>query len=68
VSKSAINRTVLGTPHTLPVGDALVIVQPIYVTAGGSSVPRLQLITMHANGRVGYGRTLKAALRRVTEN
>ena len=65
LGKAAINRTVLGSPHLVPVGDALVYVQPIYVTAGGSSVPRLQLVTVHANGRVGYGRELKPALKRV---
>jgi uncharacterized membrane protein (UPF0182 family) len=65
LGKAAINRTVLGSPHLVPVGDALVYVQPIYVTAGGTSVPRLQLVTVHANGRVGYGRVLKAALKRV---
>jgi len=65
LGKAAINRTVLGSPHLVPVGEALVYVQPIYVTASGSSVPRLQLMTVHANGRVGYGRELKPALKRV---
>ncbi|MEA2141989.1 MAG: uncharacterized protein QOI64_419, partial [Solirubrobacteraceae bacterium] len=62
---AAINRTVLGVPRVVPVGGTLLHVQPIYVTAGGSSVPRLQLVTVHANGRVGYGRDLDAALKRV---
>ncbi len=60
---SAVSRTVLGTPRVIPVGDALVHVQPIYLTAGGEGVPRLQLVTVHANGRVGYGRDLVSALR-----
>jgi uncharacterized protein len=64
LGKAALNRTVIGAPRLLPVGDALVHVQPIYLIAGGSGVPRLQLVTAYANGRVGYGRDLETALRR----
>ena len=65
LGRAAVSRTILGTPRVIPVGDTLVHVQPIYVTAGGGGVPRLQLVTVHANGRVGYGRDLEAALERV---
>jgi uncharacterized membrane protein (UPF0182 family) len=65
LGKASVNRTVLGVPRIVPVGDALVHVQPVYVTSGGTGLPRLQLVTVFANGRVGYGRDLEAALRRV---
>jgi len=42
-------------------------VQPVYLVAGGSGVPRLQLVTAAADGRVGYGRTLPRALRRIVD-
>jgi uncharacterized membrane protein (UPF0182 family) len=61
---AAVNRTILGAPRTVPVAGTLVYIQPIYVAAGGSGLPRLQLVTVLANDRVGYGRTLRAALRR----
>jgi uncharacterized membrane protein (UPF0182 family) len=62
LGKASINRTILGTPRIVPLGDALVHVQPVYVTAGGSGFPRLQLVTAYANGRVGYGPDLRRAL------
>ena len=65
LGRSAINRTVLGSPRLVPVGNTLLHVQTIYVTSGGSTLPRLQLVTVQANGRVGYGRDLESALRRV---
>jgi uncharacterized membrane protein (UPF0182 family) len=61
----AVSRTTLGAPRLVPIGDTLVHVQPVFLTAGGTGVPRLQLVTVLANGRVGYGRTLAAALRRL---
>ena len=63
LGRDSVNRTVLGRPRIVPIGDALVHVQPVYVTAGGSGYPRLQLVTVHVNGRVGYGRDLQTALR-----
>jgi uncharacterized membrane protein (UPF0182 family) len=65
LAKNSVSRTVLGVQRVVPVGSALVYIQPIYVIAGGSGVPRLQLVTAYANGRVGYGRHLADALRRV---
>jgi uncharacterized protein len=64
LGKNAVNRTVLGSGRIVPIAGALVYVQPLYLTAAGSGVPRLQLVTVVANGRVGYGQTLYAALRR----
>jgi uncharacterized protein len=65
LGKSGLSRTVLGAPRVVPIAGTLVYVQPLFLTAGGDGVPRLQLVTAYANGRVGYGRTLRAALRRV---
>ena len=64
LGKSAVSRTVLGAPRVVPIGDTLVYVQPFYLTTGGDGVPRLQLVTTFANGRVGYGADLATALRR----
>jgi uncharacterized protein len=64
LGQAAVQRTVLGLPRVLPLEDQLVTVQPIYTTAGGDGVQRLELVTAHANGRVGYGDTVEAALRR----
>jgi uncharacterized membrane protein (UPF0182 family) len=65
LGSGAVNRTILGDARSIPIGDTLVHVQPIYLVAGGSGVPRLQLVTAVADGRVGYGRTLPRALRRI---
>ena len=64
LGKAAVSRTVLGAPRVVPVGDSLVHVQPVYLSAGGDGVPRLQLVTVCANGRVGFGPDLESALRR----
>jgi uncharacterized membrane protein (UPF0182 family) len=65
LGKSGVSRTVLGVPRVVPIAGTLVFVQPLFLTAGGDGVPRLQLVTVFANGRVGYGGNLRAALRRV---
>lgn len=64
LGRASVNRTILGRPRIVPFGDELVHVQPVYVTAGGSGFPRLQLVTVFARGRIGYGRDLRQALRR----
>jgi uncharacterized membrane protein (UPF0182 family) len=64
LGRNSINRTVLGASRIVPVGQALVHVQPVYVTAGGSGFPRLQLVTAYANGHVGHGRDVRTALLR----
>jgi uncharacterized protein len=60
----SVNRTILGDARSIPIGDTLVHVQPIYLVAGGSGMPRMQLVTVLVDGQVGYGRTLRRALRR----
>jgi len=64
LGKSSVDRTIVGAPRLLPIGDALVQVQPIYLVAGGNGVPRLQLVAAVANDRVGYGPDVETALRR----
>jgi uncharacterized membrane protein (UPF0182 family) len=65
LGNAAVERTVLGVPRVLPLDRQLVTVQPIYTSAGGDGVPRLVLVTVYANGRVGYGDSVEVALRRV---
>ena len=65
LGQAAVQRTVLGVPRVLPLGEQLVTVQPVYTTAGGDGVQRLELVGVHANGRVGYGDDLEAALKLV---
>jgi uncharacterized membrane protein (UPF0182 family) len=60
-----VSRTTLGAPRIVPIAGTLVYVQPLFLSAGGQGVPRLQLVTTFANGRVGYGATLAEALRRM---
>ena len=60
----AVNAVELSEPRVVPIGDSFLYVQPIYVTAQGSGVTRVRLVTVYLNGRVGYGRTLDEALRR----
>ena len=65
LGQAAVQRTVLGVPRVLPLGEQLVVVQPVYTSAGGDGVQRLELVAVHANGRVGYGDDVEAALRQV---
>ena len=63
LGKAAVSRTILGVTQVVPIAGALVHVQAVYLSAGGEGVPRLRLVTAYADGRVGYGRSLAAALR-----
>jgi uncharacterized membrane protein (UPF0182 family) len=65
LGKAAVLRTVLGAPRVVPLGNQLVTVQSVYSAAGGDGIPRLHLVAVHANGRVGFGRNVGAALRRL---
>jgi uncharacterized membrane protein (UPF0182 family) len=67
LGKTSVNRTIVGAARSVPIGDTLAHVQPIYVVAGGSGVPQLQLVTVCVDGRVGYGRNLATALRRAVQ-
>jgi uncharacterized protein len=60
----AVNTVEISDPRVVPVGDSFLYVQTIYVTAQGSGVTRLRLVTVFLNGRVGYGENLDEALRR----
>ncbi len=63
LGNQAVNAVELSEPRVVPVGDAFLYVQPIYVTSQGSGVTRVRLVTVYLNGHVGYGRTLSQALR-----
>jgi uncharacterized membrane protein (UPF0182 family) len=60
----SVNIVEISDPRVVPVGDAFLHVLAIYVTARGTGVTRLRLVTVFLNGRVGYGDTLDDALRR----
>jgi uncharacterized membrane protein (UPF0182 family) len=64
VGKNSVNAVELSEPRVVPIGDSFLYVQPIYVTAQGSGVTRVRLVTVYLNGHVGYGRNLPQALRR----
>ena len=63
LGSQAVNAVELSEPRVVPIGDSFLYVQPIYVTAQGSGVTRVRLVTVYLNGRVGYGKTLSEALR-----
>jgi uncharacterized protein len=65
LGNAAVLRTVLGAPRVVPLGARLITVQPVYSAAGGEGVPRLQLVALHADGRVSFGRNVGGALRRL---
>jgi uncharacterized protein len=65
LGKNAVSRTVLGVPRAVPIGNSMLYVQPFYLISGDNGIPRLQLVAVHVNGRVGYGRDLMAALQMV---
>jgi uncharacterized membrane protein (UPF0182 family) len=62
LGEQAVNAVELSEPRVIPLGDAFLYVQPIYVTAQGSGVTRVRLVTVYLNGHVGYGSTLQKAL------
>jgi uncharacterized membrane protein (UPF0182 family) len=68
LGRAAVNRTILGAPRAVPIGDTLVHVQPIYVVAGGGGVPQLQLVTVCVAGRIGFGPDVATALRRAVDD
>jgi uncharacterized protein len=63
LSSQAVNAVELSEPRVIPIGDSFLYVQPIYVTAQGSGVTRVRLVTVYLNGKVGYGKSLDEALR-----
>ena len=61
----AVNTVQISDPRVVPLGDSFLYVQSVYVTAQGTGVTRLRLVAVFLNGRVGFGRNLSEALRRV---
>ena len=57
----------LGNMLTLPVGDGLLYVQPVYVraTANSSSYPLLQKVLVSFGDQIGFDNNLKGALDQV---
>jgi uncharacterized membrane protein (UPF0182 family) len=58
----SVNIAEIGRPQVVPIGDAFLHVQTIYVTNRSSGVTRLRLVAAYLNGRIGYGHTLAAAI------
>jgi uncharacterized membrane protein (UPF0182 family) len=58
----AVNAVILSEPRVVPLGDAFLYVQPLYVTSQGTGATRVRLVTVYLNGHVGYGATLHKAL------
>jgi uncharacterized protein len=62
LGNQAVNAVILSEPRVVPLGDAFLYVQPIYVTSQGTGATRVRLVTVYLNGHVGYGPTLHKAL------
>ncbi|MCA9390119.1 UPF0182 family protein [candidate division WWE3 bacterium] len=64
-------RIVRGNLMTLPVGDTLLYVKPIYVgstTQGGTSLPQLRFVVVGSSDRrIKFGRTLNEALAKLSQ-
>jgi uncharacterized membrane protein (UPF0182 family) len=58
----SVNVAEIGRPQVVPIGDAFLHVQTIYVTNRSSGVTRLRLVAAYINGRIGYGATLAEAV------
>ncbi|RJK98094.1 UPF0182 family protein [Vallicoccus soli] len=63
------SRVSFGNLLTLPVGEALLYVEPVYVSGstGTSSYPLLQYVLVAFGDRVGFAPTLEGALNQVFE-
>lgn len=62
--KQGQSQVVNGNLLTLPVGDGLLYVQPVYVqsSTGGSSYPTLQKVLVAFGDKIAFAATLSAAL------
>jgi uncharacterized membrane protein (UPF0182 family) len=56
------SKVVYGNLLTLPVGDGLMYVMPVYVQGGGSTYPLLRKVVVAFGDKVGYQPTLDRAL------
>jgi uncharacterized membrane protein (UPF0182 family) len=52
----------LGNLLTVPVGDALLYVQPIFIQASQGAIPQLRRVAAFLNGDLGYTATLEGSL------
>lgn len=62
------SKVILGNLITLPVGGALLYIEPVYLQASafsGGSYPTLQRVFVSFNGSTGYAATLQQALSQV---
>ena len=62
------SQVTLGNLITLPVGGALLYIEPVYVQASGTgngSYPTLRRVFVYFNGSTGYAPTLQASLGQV---
>ena len=56
------SKVIYGDLIIVPVGDALLYVQPLYLRGEGSQIPELKRIVVVANGKVQMGGTLAEAI------
>ena len=56
------SNVIRGHVLSIPIGDAIVHIEPIYLESQSSSFPELQLVTVMQGDQLGYGRSLDAAL------
>jgi len=56
------SQCLFGNLLTLPVGNGVLYIEPLYVQGQGSPIPTLRKVLTSYNGRVGYGDTLAVSL------
>ena len=61
------SEVVYGNLLTIPVGDALLYAQPLFVQAEQGAIPTLRRVVLSLGGRVVYGTTLEEALGELLE-
>jgi uncharacterized membrane protein (UPF0182 family) len=55
----------LGNLLTVPVGDALLYAQPIFIQASQGAIPQLRRVAAFLNGDLGYTATLEGSLAQI---
>lgn len=55
----------LGNLLTVPVGDALLYAQPIFIQASQGAIPQLRRVAVFLNGDLGYTATLEGSLAQI---
>ena len=56
------SNVIRGHVLSIPIGDAIVHIEPIYLESQSSSFPELQLVAVMQGDQLGYGPSLDAAL------